>query len=195
MTQMVIRLMLVALALGTLGPLATAQEAIQGNPAKFIYFAPVKFVSGEVIEFTEPRPIVASGRLIPSESALLLKTALAGRILAQFPAAQAPELHLNEEVYPVFRQESSNWDMKAERPVNPEEPVAQVEFLYFLIPSALAEGIDAGARAVLRANAPPSFSAPESVEPGSVLVTPPEGIDLVEVPGSIDFRREIVIDD
>lgn len=146
---------------------------------------PLKVVSAKIQRLPSPMSLIASGRAMEVDEALLLKTAVSRRSLDRLPPARQPILFLDRHSYPVFRQEPSNWDLREERPLDPERPVGEVQFLYFLIPDwrELPESAVPILTTVGAGRREPATAAPPAADPL-----------LEEVEGSSVFRREAIVD-
>ncbi len=176
------------LSLCVLSASPLAQEGIVVGPPAASIVLPLKIVSAEIISFPEPRPIVFSGKVVRASEALLMKTAVAGRSLNRFPPSLNPMLYLGHHRYPILKQQSSNWDKKAERPLEPGRPVGEIEFLYFLIPNW--NELEDGETALLAVR---DFRMHPS--PGGLVSGQIESLPVLEkLPGRTAFTRSSVVD-
>jgi len=181
---------LAALALEAAVPVQAQPGEMRARPTEPSpqnLWIPLKVVSAEIQRLPREMSISANERAETVSEALVLKTAVSRRDLDRFTPARQPRLFLGQQTFPILRQESSNWDLREEAPIDPDAPVGEVEYLYFLIPRW--EDLPEAAVPILAVRQPEQLPTVSEIE-----THVPRDEALEAIAGSVVFRHTMIVD-
>lgn len=124
---------------------AHAQEPPGAGGPRFS--VPIEVSEAKTRTFDKPLVLTVSGRRVEAGEVLELRILVKSADMSDLPAALQPRLFIGRNSYEIHRAEYSNWNLETEKPIDPREPIAEFQFLYFFVPDG--ERIERGLPMIL----------------------------------------------